>query len=264
MSTIPRKIIVANWKMNTDVAEGSLLLSRIHKELKDFSYCDIVVCPPATHLFALQKEIKSLKAQPHFILGAQNISEYEEGAYTGEISASMIKQFAEYVIIGHSERRKYFGETDIVESKKVLLALRHKIKPILCVGETKLDREEGKAKQVVLDRINTDLRNVTAQDLENLTIAYEPIWAIGNGNFAKPAQVEEMIMLIRNVLAQLFGRMASMKVKLLYGGSADNINAKAYLSLNGVDGLLVGSASLSYKKFAEIVKATQVKAGINL
>ncbi len=264
MSNIPRKLIVGNWKMHTTVPEGSLLVTRIHKELQNFSYCDIVLCPPSTHLFALHKEIKALKTSPRFELGVQNISEYEEGAYTGEISAEMVKQFAKYTIIGHSERRKFFAETDIVESKKVTIALRHKLKPILCVGETSVDRTEGQARQVVLDRINTDLRGVTAKDLENLVIAYEPIWAIGNGNFAKPAQVEEMVMLIRNVLAQLYGRMASMNVKVLYGGSVDSDNAKSYLQLNGVDGFLVGSASLNYKNFAGIVKATQIKAGINL
>lgn len=264
MPKLPRKLVVGNWKMNTTVSEGSLLLNRIHKELSEFSYSEIVLCPPYTHLYALNNELKKIKSPPKFLLGAQNISEHEQGAFTGEVSATIVSQFVDYVIIGHSERRKYAYETDTVEAKKIAIALRHGIKPILCVGESEQDRQLGKAKQVILDRLNTDLSQISKNELDKLVIAYEPTWAIGNGNFAKPAQVEEIVMLIRNVLAQIFGRINSMNTRILYGGSVDSTNAQSYLKLNGIDGFLVGSASLNYKNFSAIVKTTQPKTGISL
>ncbi len=255
MST-PKKLIVGNWKMNTTISEGSLLFDRLRKEIGEFPMCDIVLCPPATHLFVLHRELISIKNKSSFKLGAQNISEHEEGAYTGEISASMVKGLANYVIIGHSERRKYYNETDKIDSQKLVVAMRHDLKPILCVGETQQQRSEGHAKQTVLDQINTALRGITEDEIKDLAIAYEPVWAIGTGNFAKPAVVEEMILLIRNTLAQTYGRIASMKVRVLYGGSVEPQNAKTYLNLQGIDGLLVGGASLDYKKFADIVNAS--------
>lgn len=252
----PKKLIVGNWKMNTTIAEGSLLFNRLRKELGDYTNCDVVLCPPYTHLFALHRELADEAKKSSFKLGVQNISEHEEGSYTGEISASMIKNLASYVIVGHSERRKYFAETDRTDGQKLALALRHNLKPILCVGETQDQRQEGHAKQIVLDQINTALSGVTEDELHNLAIAYEPVWAIGSGNFAKPALVEEMILLIRNTLAQTYGRLGSMKVRVLYGGSVEPDNAKTFLGLQGVDGLLVGGASLNSQKFAAIVKAT--------
>ena len=194
--------------------------------------------------------------KPKLELGAQNISEYEEGSYTGEVAASMIKNLAKYVIVGHSERRRYFHETDAVDAKKMQLALAHSLKPILCVGEDKQARSDGHAKQVVLDQLNTSLAQVSSDDLKDVLIAYEPVWAIGSGNFANPSMVEEMVGLIRDTLAQRYGRMASMYVRVIYGGSVESENAKTYLSLFGINGLLVGGASLNYKKFAAIVQAS--------
>lgn len=252
----PSKLIVANWKMNTTLPEGSLLISRIIKELTNFTYPELVICPPSTHLFALAKEVKSSKGPLNIELGAQNISEHEDGPYTGEISATMLRNIAKYVIVGHSERRKFYGETDTVDAQKVQIALRHNLKPILCVGENKQERSDGHAKQKVLDQLNTDLAHVTSQDVKNVIIAYEPIWSIGTGNFAKPAQVEEMVWLIHNNIVEQFGKMADSKVRVLYGGSVDGENARSYLNIKGVDGLLVGGASLNYKQFTKIVRAS--------
>ena len=252
----PQKLIVGNWKMNTTLPEGSLLLERIIKELTNFTYPELVICPPATHLYAFAKELEKSKGPLNIELGAQNISEHEEGAYTGEISATMLRNIAKYVIVGHSERRKYASETDTVDAKKLQIAVRHHLKPILCVGENKQERSDGHAKQKVLDQLNTGLSHITSQEIKNVTIAYEPIWSIGTGNFAKPALVEEMVWLIHNNIIEQFGKLAGTKVRVLYGGSVDAENARSYLTIQGVDGLLVGGASLNYKQFAKIVRAS--------
>jgi triosephosphate isomerase len=249
-----QKIIVANWKMNTTIAEGSLLLNRLHKELAGFKGTKIVICPPATHLFAMHREISNFKSLPYFKLGAQNISQYEQGAYTGDISAEMINDLVGYVIVGHSERRKYFAETDEVVSQKVEMALRNSLKVIVCVGENEIQRQDGHAKQTVLDQLNVAFSGVVAGDLENIIIAYEPVWAIGTGKYAKPHQVEEMVELIVSTLKQTFHKQPSEPVDILYGGSVDDENSNAYLEIEGISGLLVGGASLNYKKFAKIVR----------
>ncbi len=254
----PKKLIVGNWKMHTTIAEGSLLVNRLRKEIGEYNGAHIVLCPPATHLYPLHKELAAT-SKPKFELGVQNISEHEEGAYTGEVSAQMVSGLAKYVIIGHSERRKLFGETDKTENGKIAIVLRNGLMPILCIGESELARNLGHTKQVILDQLNACLQNVTAEELEKITIAYEPIWAIGNGNFAKPTIVAETILLIRNTIAQTFGRMNSTKVRVLYGGSVDGDNAKAYLDLQGIDGLLVGAASLNYKQFSKIILKTSPK-----
>jgi triosephosphate isomerase len=250
------KLIVGNWKMNTTLPEGSLLLSRIIKELTNFTYPELVICPPSTHLYAFSKELEKSKGPLNIELGAQNISEHEEGPYTGEISATMLHNIAKYVIVGHSERRKFFNESDAVDGKKLQTAIRHRLTPILCVGEDQQERSDGHAKQKVLDQLNTDLAHVTSQEIKDVIVAYEPVWSIGTGNFAKPAQVEEMVWLIHNNLIEQFGKMAGSKVRVLYGGSVDGENARNYLNIKGVDGLLVGGASLNYKQFAKIVRAS--------
>lgn len=242
--------------MNTTIPEGSLLLNRLIKELTNFTYPEIVICPPSTHLYAFSKELDKSKGPLNIELGAQNISEYEEGPYTGEVSATMLRNIAKYAIVGHSERRKFFNESDTVDAKKLQVAVRHGIKPILCVGENKQERTDGHAKQKVLDQLNTDLSHITNQEVKNVIIAYEPIWSIGTGNFARPAQVEEMVWLIHHNLVEQFGKIAGSKVRVLYGGSVNAENARSYLSIKGVDGLLVGGASLNYKQFAAIVRAS--------
>jgi triosephosphate isomerase len=261
--SLPRKIIIGNWKLNETVAEGTVLLHKIHQELKGFSTADVVVCPPATHLYSLHREAQSFKTNPQIQLGAQNISAYEAGAHTGEVSAAMVQGLAKYTIVGHSERRLHYGETDEDVALKIAIALRHSLVPILCVGETEQQRKDGKASQAILDELNTDLANVTSAEVKNIIIAYEPIWAIGNGNFAKPAQIEDMLRLIRNTLVQRLGSLASLDSRVIYGGSVDGENAKAILHLQGCDGALVGGASLRPKDFARIVQATSLHTGIS-
>lgn len=259
---LPRKVIVGNWKLNDTIAEGSVLLQKVHQELKGFSTADVVICPPFTHLYPLHRELLGIKSQPKFVLGAQNISDFEYGAHTGEVSAAMIQGLAKYVIVGHSERRTHYGETDDQIAKKVAIALRHGLMPILCVGENQQQRHDGKAHQVILDEINTDLADVTATEVKNIIIAYEPIWAIGNGNFARPAQIEEMIRLIRGALVQRFGKLASTESRIIYGGSVTDENAKPILKLQGCDGALVGGASLNPHQFAKIVHSTEQDTAI--
>lgn len=260
---LPRKVIVGNWKLNDTIAEGSVLVQKIHQELKGFSTADVVICPPATHLYPLHREITSFKSQPKFELGAQNISDFEGGAHTGEVSATMIQGLAKYVIVGHSERRTHYGETDDQIAKKVAISLRHGLVPILCVGENQQQRHDGKAHQVVLDELNTGLSDVTASEVKNIIIAYEPIWAIGTGSFARPAQIEEMFHLIRAALVQRFGNLASTESRIIYGGSVNGENAKPILNLQGCDGTLVGGASLKPLEFAKIVRATESSTRIS-
>lgn len=260
---LPQKIIIGNWKLNETVAEGTVILSKLHQELNGFNGANVVICPPATHLYALHRELAGFRSLPKLELGAQNISDFESGAHTGEISAAMVSGLAHYTIIGHSERRTHYHETDEQITKKVANALRHSLVPILCVGENQIARHDGKANQVVLDQLNTDLADVTAAEVKNIVIAYEPLWAIGTGNFAKPAQIEEMLRLIRNALVQRFGKPASTEIRVVYGGSVDGENAKAILNLQGCDGLLVGGASLKPKEFATIVRTANPQAGIS-
>ncbi|MBI2798580.1 triose-phosphate isomerase [Candidatus Saccharibacteria bacterium] len=247
-----KKLIVGNWKMHLDVPGSSLLIARVQHEIKGGSSAVVVVCPSFTSLFACHRELQAYK-EPKMVLGAQNVSQFEEGEYTGEVSATQLKGLVRYVIIGHSQRRLYYSETDEQISKKISQALRYKLKPILCVGETLKQRHDKLATQTVLDQLDEDLDMVTATDLGKIAIAYEPIWAIGTGEFAKPAQVEEMVQLIFDVLRQKFGEEAAQKVRILYGGSVDDQNSTTYLALPHVSGLLVGGASLNYRKFAKII-----------
>ena len=254
---IPRKIIIGNWKLNESIADGTVLLQKIHQELIDYDGAQIVVCPPFTHLYPLHREIIGFKGHPKIELGAQNISDYEAGAHTGEISAEMIFGLAKYTIIGHSERRTNYSETDDQISKKVAISLRHNIVPILCVGESEIERSDGKAHQVVLDQLNTDLSDVTAAEIKKIIVAYEPVWAIGTGKFAKPAEIEDMLRTIRNALVHRFGKQIALESRVIYGGSVDGENAKAILNLPGCDGALVGGASLKPREFAKIVRAAE-------
>jgi triosephosphate isomerase len=194
-------------------------------------------------------------------LGAQDAFYEDEGAYTGEISAAMLHGVVEYCLVGHSERRHVFGETDEVVSKKLAAVVRNKIKPILCVGETSVDRSDGETKQVLHDQVMADLRNLTAKEIQELVIAYEPVWAIGTGDFAKPDQVKEAVDLVRHNVYELYGAKAEEGLRVLYGGSVKPDNARSYIDIEGVDGLLVGGASLNYKQFTKIVSSAHESAG---
>lgn len=247
------KLIAGNWKMNFTPHEASLHLHHLSEHIDEHSGVDVVLCAPFVDLYSLSKEIDGNK----FKLGAQNLHPAEAGPYTGEVSAAMLRGLVQYVILGHSERRA-MGETDEFIAQKMAAALRHNIKPILCVGETLTEREHGATKQVVLDQLNVCLADVTAEEMDQVAIAYEPVWAIskgdGRGHTATPDQVQPIVRAIRDHVKETFGAAAAQSTRVLYGGSSNPDNCKAFLQIDGVDGLLPGGASLKYLEFAQMVK----------
>ncbi len=245
------RLIVGNWKMNLGPSEGSLLVHRIQQKLEAHPGVEVVICPPFIDLFPLAKEVDHKKLK----LGAQNIHFQDKGAQTGEISAAMLKGLADYVIVGHSERRA-MGEDDKFIAKKVAAAVRNDLTPILCVGESLNDRQHDLTTKVVTDQITADLHEVTAEDIANIVIAYEPVWAIGSGTPATPDQIRPAIKAIRSTIEDLYGEQAA-SVRVIYGGSTVAEVVKAILAVPGIDGFLPGSSSLNYEEFANIVKATQ-------
>lgn len=252
-----KKLIAANWKMNKTIAEA-VSTARELKTLAKDDKADVVVFPAFTALQAVHKELKGSKIR----LGAQNMHFEAAGAYTGDISPLMLKDTGcEYVILGHSERREFFSEDDTLINKKVLSALKHSLKPILCVGETFEERSSGKAKNVIESQLKKCLAHVTKEHMRNVTIAYEPVWAISRGNpnvkAATKEDAEEAHKFIRSLLAGMFDSATAKNTRILYGGSMKPENAKELLSLPDVDGGLVGNASLDAKSFAEIVKAAR-------
>jgi len=251
-----KKLIVGNWKMFTTTAEAELLVERVDKKMLPTHGSEVVFCPPATALETLKNKLADLKHKHSFSLGIQNIYDQDEGPFTGEISAAQVKDVVQYAIVGHSERRRLFHERDTDIAKKVAACLRHDIIPILCVGETLTEREAKHSKRVVIDQLTADLGYMTAQELERIVIAYEPVWAIGTGNFARPEEVTEMITVIREHIEEHYGEIHGGSVRVLYGGSVEPDNARMYLKIAGCDGLLVGGASINYIKFAEIINTS--------
>jgi triosephosphate isomerase (TIM) len=247
------KLIAGNWKMNLNPTEGSMLLHRLGEKVKPSEDVEVVLCPPFIDLVSLAKDLDHQK----FKLGAQNMHYLDEGAYTGEISPMMLKGLVSYVILGHSERRIHFGEDDKLIAKKMAAAVRHGITAILCVGETLLEREHGLSTKTVIDQLEASLNLLTASDISNLVIAYEPVWAIGTGRYAKPDEIMPVIKAIRGTIEELYGEEGCAGLRVLYGGSVMAENAAAYLKIDGVDGMLVGGASLNYEEFAGIIKAAQ-------
>jgi triosephosphate isomerase len=248
-----KKLIVGNWKMHFNPAEASVLVHRLNQKIFAVPSVQVVLCPAAVNLFPVAQGIDDQK----FKLGAQNIHYRDEGPFTGEISAVMVKGLANYAIVGHSERRQHFHEDDKLVAEKLAAAVRHKLKPILCVGENLLDRQHGLTKKVVTDQLEAGLAMLTAEDMPGLAVAYEPVWAIGTGDFARPDDVWPVASAIRMTIEELYGESAAGRVKVLYGGSVEPDNARAYLRLENIDGLLVGGASIHYEKFAAIVQAAQ-------
>ena len=230
-------MIVGNWKMNKTAAEAVTFVKALKKKVKS----KVVICAPFTCLDAVSKEAKGSLVK----VGAQNIASEESGAFTGEISAAMIKEFCDYVILGHSERRQHFSEKDAIINKKLKLALAHKLIPILCVGETLAERERGNTKSVVSRQLSGALEGI--KDTSKLVIAYEPVWAIGTGKNATAAQAQEAHAFIRTLIHD-------DAIPILYGGSVKSSNAAELLSQKDVDGALVGGASLDINEFMEIVK----------
>ena len=247
-----RKLIIAgNWKMNKTVAEGVALVNGIKREVKDVKEVDMVVCPPFTALSEVSKAILDSNIR----LGAQNMSEHNSGAYTGEIAAGMLKEFsARYVILGHSERRQFQKESDELISKKAVAAHAASLKPIVCVGETLAEREGGQMETVLLTQVRGSLAGLTKPQMEETIVAYEPVWAIGTGKTASAQQAQDAHAFIRSLLVKLFDETVARRVRIQYGGSVKPSNTRELMSLPDVDGALVGGASLEDRSFADIIK----------
>jgi len=248
-----RKLIIAgNWKMNKTVAEALALVSDLKLELANIREVDIVVCPPFT---ALESVSKAVIDDSNIRLGAQNMSENNFGAFTGEICAGMLKEFSvRYVILGHSERRQYQKEADALIAKKAVAAHAASLKPIICVGETLAEREAGQMEQVLERQVQGSLAGLTKEQMVETIVAYEPVWAIGTGKTATTRQAQEAHAFIRGLLVKLFGEAVAKKVRIQYGGSVKPANARELMSQPDVDGALVGGASLETRSFADIVK----------
>ncbi len=245
------KIVAGNWKMNKTASEAAALIAGIKKELEGFNAVEAVVCPPFTDL----KDAAAACAGSNVALGAQNVHWEASGAFTGEISAAMLKDLGvKYVIIGHSERRQYFGETDETVNKRTKAALAAGLIPIVCVGETLAERDGGKMESVVVRQTTLGLADLGA-DLERVVIAYEPVWAIGTGRTATPSQAQEVHALIRRTLAEIAGGDLANKIRIQYGGSMKPENAKELMGQPDIDGGLIGGAALKAESFAAIIKA---------
>lgn len=245
-----RLLIAGNWKMHKTVQEAVELVRELKELVSDVKDRDILVCPPFTALYAVSRELEG----SNIALGAQNMFYEEKGAFTGEISPLMVKDVGcSYVILGHSERRHIFGETDELINKKVLSAVNHGLIPILCVGETLQEREEGKTKDVIERQVKEGLKGLN--ETSEFVIAYEPVWAIGTGKTATPELAEEVHSFIREILAEMFGKEKADSIRILYGGSVKPENAAGLMSQPNIDGSLVGGASLKAESFAKIVKS---------
>ncbi|HEY5770836.1 MAG TPA: triose-phosphate isomerase [Terrimicrobium sp.] len=250
-----KKIIAANWKMNMNATEAKNFLEAFRSAIEEVTSVEVVIAPPFT---LLPKLSELLGGSQKIRLGAQNFYFEKSGAYTGEISATMLRElFVKYVIVGHSERRQIFGETDSLINKKVLAAHANELKPILCVGETLEEREAGTEKQVLETQLRGGLAGVGAEQLLETVVAYEPVWAIGTGKTATSAQAQDAHAHVRSVLKELSDEATASKVRIQYGGSVKAANAQELLTQPDIDGALVGGASLEARGFAEIVKAGQ-------
>lgn len=246
-----KKIIAGNWKMNKTVADAKALVEGIKMEIGEFLGVDVVLCPPFTALSAVSAIIDDC----HIKLGAQNMHWEAEGAFTGEVSPGMLRDlYCNYVILGHSERRAYFGETDEIVNKKVNAALAGALIPMVCVGETLQERESGSAEAVVRGQVLKSLAGLGA-DMEKVVVAYEPVWAIGTGKTATPEQAQEMHAFIRGVMSEMAGQDVAETVRIQYGGSMKPANARELLGKPDIDGGLIGGAALDVRSFVEIVKA---------
>lgn len=248
-----RKIlIVGNWKMYLNASQASILVHRLHERIKIHRDIEVVLAPSMLTLQPLSFQIDRRK----FRLAAQNAYSQDEGAYTGEVSFTMLRDLVHYVIIGHSERRHIFSEDLDMIRDKMSASVRNQITPILCVGETKRERSDGETKQVLHDQLITALHNLTAREVREAVIAYEPVWAIGTGDIAKPDEAAEAVHYIRSYARDVFGPRAASGLRILYGGSVSPEFIHGFLDIDGVDGFLVGGASLNYHSFAAIVSAT--------
>ena len=247
-------IIAGNWKLNKTVSDAVLLTTDLAKLVDNISDVEIVVAPVFTALSNVHDVINGTNIQ----LAAQDLYWEDSGAFTGEVSAPMLKDVGcDYVIIGHSERRQYFGETNETVNQKVKAALSHELKPIICVGELLEERETGKTEAVIEDHVKGGIGDLTESEIESCVIAYEPVWAIGTGKTATPDQAQEVHSFIRDILKDCYSDKLASKIRIQYGGSVKPENAAELMSQQDVDGALVGGASLDAESFAEIVKQSR-------
>jgi triosephosphate isomerase len=253
MSTLARKLLIAgNWKMNLNSSEASELAESVVNQVGTQMEVAVCVCPTYTSLETVSQKV----VNSNIALGAQNMHQENSGAYTGEISAEMLRHlFVSFVILGHSERRQYFGETDSDVNKKALVALEASLKPIVCVGESLEQRESGQLESVIESQIKGALQNVSPSHADQLVIAYEPIWAIGTGKTATPEDAEAVHAFIRKLLVEQLGAEAAGKIRILYGGSMKPENAEELLAQENIDGGLIGGASLKAHAFTSIVES---------
>lgn len=248
-----KKVIAGNWKMNNDLSESQNLITRLTGGLSSLKInCDVIICPPFTSLSEANSLIKNTVVK----LGAQNVYHEDSGAYTGEISPQMIKSVGcEYVILGHSERRTIFRESNETINKKIKKALEHELKVIFCIGETLDEREKNVTNDVVKKQVEEGLLDIDEKSLSNMIIAYEPVWAIGTGRNATPQQAQDVHKFIRKLIEDKYSSVAAGNLTIQYGGSVKPDNAKELLSQPDIDGALVGGACLKAESFIEIIKA---------
>lgn len=251
-----KKIIAGNWKMYKTNSEAVSLVKQLKNKLakKPLKKTTVIVCPPFTALTRVSEELKGSKIE----VGAQNVFPIEEGAFTGEISPKMIKSTgAKYVIVGHSERRRYFKEDEKLINNKIKLALKHKLNVILCVGETLEERKQNLTQDIVANQIEWNLKGIKTSELKNIVIAYEPVWAIGTGKTATPKQAQEVHAFIRIVVDALYSDGIGNRMIILYGGSVKPDNAEGLMSQPDIDGALVGGACLVANDFMKIIKTCE-------
>jgi len=252
-----KKIIAGNWKMNKTSADGVALVQDIVTAIGKQAEVEVIVCPPFTAIEAVGRALDGSNVK----LGAQNMHHEASGAFTGEVSAPMLRAiFTTHVILGHSERRTYFGEADEIVNRKLLAALKNQLRPIFCVGETLAEREAGATLKVVQTQVERGLEGVSRELAPSVIVAYEPVWAIGTGKVATTEQAQEVHAFIRSLLVKLFGEPAAQKVRILYGGSMKPANAPELLAQKDIDGGLIGGASLEARSFVDLVNAAAAVA----
>jgi triosephosphate isomerase (TIM) len=247
-----KRIIAGNWKMNKTLDEAVQLARALSAEIKSNEQVDVVLCPPFTNLYAVYQVIKDTPIQ----MGAQNIYWEEKGAYTGEISSAMLKSVGcTFVILGHSERRQYFHETDETVNKKILSALKNQLIPIVCVGETLAERKSNHTEKVIETQIKGVFAGLSSEQAQKIVLAYEPVWAIGTGENATPQQAQQVHKFIRDLLINMYSSELAQSKRIQYGGSMKADNARELLAQPDVDGGLIGGASLDVNSFLGIIRA---------
>lgn len=256
--TLGKKLIIGNWKMNLNMQEASLYVHTLANMVQVRRDVEVVLAPTIFTLQSLSLQVD----RRQFKLASQNFYWRDQGAYTGEVSATQLRGIVDYGIIGHSERRHLFNESDKDIRNKVQAALRNDIRPILCIGETAGERADGEMHDVLRDQLIGGLANVTSEELEHVVIAYEPVWAIGTGDNALPGDVTAAIKAIRSQISHLYGKVAAESIQVIYGGSITADSAADYLALPSLDGLLVGGASLDAHSFNEIIKKAHTSSAV--